>query len=453
MTKLLTNLDKYRVIPLKRAEVPALLIADLSLLVIISTMLWLWFSEYEHLGSFWIQGIICGLVFMAFSASETFVYRTQIELKAKGLQINTNSNDLIPWEWLKTVEIRYRGWNIFPNYVCFYFKDRDDSLILLEDILKDMDITTLIECIRTWAPNAEIKGDVWLTKSESIATYTELWLKDSSKHDKRLQLGQTREKGSLLNGEYKIIRTLSSGGQGTAYLASTEAVEVIQLPPTVVLKEFILPENNRGFQKVKETLLREAALLRRIDHPLITRFFDCFIEDLRGYLVIEYSEGSTLKDLVLKEGLPSESLIKSVSMQLCDALGYLHSLTPPIIHGDVSPDNVILGPDGTIKLLDFTAAQELSRNRTSTVIGKHAYMAPEQFKGILDAKSDLYSLGCTIYFLLTGVEPEALTELHPRTLIPSVSETMDEIVFLATQFEAIRRTSDASTMKSQLEEV
>ena len=237
------------------------------------------------------------------------------------------------------------------------------------------------------------------------------------------------------------------------YLASTEAVELIQLPPKVVLKEFILPENNRGFQKVKETLLREAALLRRIDHPLITRIFDCFIEDLRGYLVIEYSEGRTLKDLVLNEGLPSESLVKSVSMQLCDALGYLHSLTPPIIHGDVSPDNVILGPDGTIKLLDFTAAQELSRNRTSTVIGKHAYMAPEQFKGILDAKSDLYSLGCTIYFLLTGVEPEALTELHPRTLIPSVSQTMDQIVFLATQFEALRRTSDTSTMKSQLEEV
>ena len=70
-------------------------------------------------------------------------------------------------------------------------------MILLEDILREMDITTLIECIRTWAPNAEIKGDVWLTKSESIATYTELWLKDSSKYDKRLQLDQTQELGKL----------------------------------------------------------------------------------------------------------------------------------------------------------------------------------------------------------------------------------------------------------------
>ena len=140
-------------------------------------------------------------------------------------------------------------------------------------------------------------------------------------------------------------------------------------------------------------------------------------------------------------------------MQLCDALGYLHSLTPPIIHGDIAPDNVILRPDGTIKLLDFAAAQELSRNRTSTVIGKHAYMAPEQFKGMPDAKSDLYSLGCTIYFLLTGIEPEALTELHPKTFVPSVSDAMDKIVYCATQFESAERTSDASTMKSQLGEV
>ena len=140
-------------------------------------------------------------------------------------------------------------------------------------------------------------------------------------------------------------------------------------------------------------------------------------------------------------------------MQLCDALGYLHSLTPPIIHGDVAPDNVILCPDGTIKLLDFAAAQELSRSRTSTVIGKHSYMAPEQFRGMPDSKSDLYSLGCTMYFMLTGSEPEPLTELHPRTISPWISESMDRIVSSATQFEAMVRTFDASTMKSQLEEV
>ena len=244
------------------------------------------------------------IIFLAAASSGYTVFRTHIQLKAKGLKINSNTeNGLIPWDWLKTVEIRYRGWNIFPNYVCFDFRNRLGALILMEDILQDMDITTLLECVRTWAPNAGIKGDVWLAKSESIASYTELWLKDLSQHDKRLRLEQTHEEGALLNGEYRIVRTLSSGGQGTAYLATTMAAELINLPPEVVLKEFILPENDRGSRKVKDSLLREASLLRRIDHPFITRFFDCFIEDLRGYLVIEYSPGLTLKDLVLKKGL------------------------------------------------------------------------------------------------------------------------------------------------------
>jgi tRNA A-37 threonylcarbamoyl transferase component Bud32 len=450
----LANLDKYQVIQLNRVKIPASLIVILSKTLLVCTGIWLLLSFSLAAWYFWAQFIIGWIVFLAAAWWGAVVYRDRIELKAKGLSIiSRNYERLVPWDWLKTVEIRYRGWNIFPNYVCFVFKDRGDSLILLDDVLKDMDVTTLIECVRTWAPAAAIKGDVWLAKSESIATYTELWLKDLSTHDRRLQIEQTHVTGTVLNGEYKIVRSLSSGGQGTAYLATTEATELIEVPPEVVLKEFILPENDRASRKVKDSLLREAALLRRINHPLITRFYDCFIEDLRGYLVIEYSPGLTLKDLVLKNGLPSESLVKNISIQLCDALGYLHSLTPPIIHGDVAPDNVILQPDGTIKLLDFAAARELGRNRTSTVIGKHSYMSPEQFKGMPDSRSDLYSLGGTIYFLLTGTEPEPLTELHPRNLTPSVSVSMDKIVFSATQFDATNRTPDVGTMKSLLEEV
>jgi hypothetical protein len=448
------NLDRYQVIILNKTQNPASVIAGLSTLTCIFTVLWLGFSYSIATWFFWAQFIIGSIIFLGVSAGGTPAYRTRIELKAKGLKISTrNQERIVPWDWLKTVEIRYRGWNLFPNYVCFVFKTHTDALILLEDVLQDMDITTLIECIRTWAPGAGITGDVWLARNDSIATYTELWLKDLSKQDRRVQIGQTHEPGTCLNDEYKIVKTLSSGGQGTAYLASTEVADFIRLPSEVVLKEFILPGNDRASIKVKESLLREAALLRRIDHPLITHFYDCFIEDLRGYLVIEYSPGLNLKDLVLKNGLPAESLVKNISMQLCDALGYLHSLTPPIIHGDVAPDNVILQPDGTIKLLDFAAAQELSRNRTSTVIGKHSYMSPEQFKGMADAKSDLYSLGCTMYFLLTGAEPEPLTELHPRDSIPSVSKSMDQIVFAATRFDPIVRTPDTGTLKSQLEGV
>ena len=271
MTKQLINLEKYRVVHLERAQVPASLIADLSTTTIICTCLWLWISNYQMPGCFWIQAIIATIVYTTAAAWDQNLDRIHVELKAKGLKIVSKiHNNLIPWDWLKSVEIRYRGWNIIPNYVCFSFKDRSDTLILLDDILKEMDVTTLIECVRTWAPGVEMKGDVWLAKSESIATYTELWLKDSSQQDRRLLVDQTHGPGDVLNGEYEITKTLSSGGQGTAYLAATTAVELIEVPPQVVLEEFILPENDRGFRKVKDSLLREAALLRRINHPLIT---------------------------------------------------------------------------------------------------------------------------------------------------------------------------------------
>lgn len=457
MTTELANLDRYKIIELGRAKVPGFLLVDLGKHTLSCTVAWFIFAACISMIFFWVQAIIGLIIFLTSATWKNSGYRTHIELKAKGIKVRNymaaGEERLIPWDWLKSVELRHRGWNLFPNYVCFNFKNRSDCLILLDEVLEDMDVTTLIECVRTWAPNAGLRGDVWLTKSESIATYTELWLKDLSKLDKRRRLEQTHEQDTILNGEYRVVRTLSSGGQGTAYLASTENAELSGLPSHVVLKEFILPENDRGFRKVKEGLLREAALLRRIDHPLIIRFYDCFIEDLRGYLVVEYSEGTTLKDLVMQSGPPSESLVRSVSMQLCDALAYLHSLTPPIIHGDVSPDNVILHPDGKIKLLDFAAAQELSRSRTATVIGKHSYMAPEQFRGMPGPSSDVYSLGCTIYFLLTGLEPEPITELHPKHVLQSVSEAMDRIVFSATQLNQSARISDATVMKAQLEQV
>ena len=146
MTKLLANLDKYRVIHLERAQVPALLIADLSVVVVICTILWLWFSDYIVPGSFLPQCLLTTVVTVVIATWDVSVQRIHIELKAKGLKIKSKTQDaLIPWDWLKTVELRYRGWNIFPNYVCFNFKDQSDSLILLDDILKEMDITTLIE--------------------------------------------------------------------------------------------------------------------------------------------------------------------------------------------------------------------------------------------------------------------------------------------------------------------
>jgi serine/threonine protein kinase len=130
----------------------------------------------------------------------------------------------------------------------------------------------------------------------------------------------------------------------------------------------------------------------------------------------------------------------------------LHGLSPAIIHGDVTPDNIMIDKDGKVKLLDFDASQELTRNKTNTVVGKHAYMSPEQFKGILSETSDIYALGCTLHFLLTGIDPEPITESCPANINKFVSERMSEIVSKATKFDHSDRFSDLSEMRTLLEQ-
>ncbi len=381
--------------------------------------------------------------------------RSQIDLKAKGLDIKDRYlTAIIPWDWLVKVEIRQRRFSFFPNYVYFKFKDGSDVLILWDDVRDTIDSTTLISCVRTWAPHATVKGDVKLTKSESIATYTELWLKDMSltKTERRLRQDQTISEGTILSNSYQIERILSGGGQGTAYLASVlPNCDVPNMPPQVVIKEFILPSNDRGLKKATDNLIKEVAILRRISHPRIVHLYDFFIEDMRGYFALEFVDGVTLRQLVAQSGPLEEASVAKIGATLCATLSYLHELSPPIIHGDVTPDNIMVDKSGSIKLMDFDASQELTRNKTNTVVGKHSYMSSEQFKGELGGSSDIYALGCTLHFLLTGEDPEPISESHPAQISKTVSESMDQIVSQATKFNQVDRFSDLNKMRARLE--
>lgn len=403
-------------------------------------------------------GFMATLIFLlARSASEGSFVRTKLELKAKGLDINApNMQAVMPWDWLMNVEISHRMFSLFPNYVYFKFKDRSDILILWEDVRDDMDSTTLISCVRTWAPHALIVGDAKIAKAESIATYTELWLKDLSvaKQGRRLKQDQTLPEGTILSDSYKIERIISGGGQGTAYYATVlPHADFAGLPPQVVIKEFILPSNDRGMQKAKDSLTKEVTILRRIDHRQIIRLYDFFVEDMRGYLAIEYVEGLTLRQLVEQKGPSLEADVAKIGISLCGTISYLHMLSPPIIHGDVTPDNIMIEPNGGVKLLDFDAAQELTRNKTNTVVGKHSYMSPEQFKGMVGESSDVYALGCTLHFLLTGHDPEPISESSPRTINDTVSEKMSQIVSRATQLDQSTRYSNLRQMRTELEQI
>lgn len=422
-----------------------------------STLAWLVLSTKLGLEPKLQWMLVGGLLMYNLARNDTTFPRSDLELKAKGLDIKDRRlNAIMPWDWVTKVEIRQRTLSIFPNYVYFKFKDKSDVLILWEDVCDKMDSTTLISCVRTWAPHAEIKGDAKLTKSESIATYTELWLSgmNSSKSTKRLRQDHAIPEETILNNSYKIERLLSGGGQGTAYLASVlPHAEVPNMPPQVVIKELILPSTDRGLKKATDGLIKEVAILRRISSDKIVSLYDFFIEDMRGYLVIEYIDGETLRQLVARCGPLQESRVAEIGVSLCDALSYLHGLTPSIIHGDVTPDNIMIDKSGAVKLMDFDASQELTRNKTNTVVGKHAYMSPEQFKGILNESSDTYALACTLHFLLTGVDPEPISESRPADLVKTVGVEMNRIVSAATKFNFEERLLDLKQLRSQLERI
>ena len=362
----------------------------------------------------------------------------------------------MPWDWLTKVEIRQRKISFFPNYVYFAFKNGTDILILWSDVKDTMDSTTLISSVRTWAPQAQIRGDARLIKSESIATYTELWLKEmtASRAEKRLCQDHTLPLGTILKDTYLIERILSGGGQGTAYFAQVlPSVSTPLMPPNVVIKEFIMPDNERGLKKATDNLVKEAAILRRIDNPLIVKIYDFFMEDMRGYLAIDYVDGITLRQLVLQSGPRQDKEVVRLAILVCEALSYLHGLSPPIIHGDVTPDNIMQDKNGSIKLLDFDASQELTRNKTNTVVGKHSYMSPEQFKGLLGQTSDIYAFGCTLHFLLTGTDPDPLSESCPAKVVDSVGAELSAIVSKATAMDADVRYHSLKEMRKALEQL
>lgn len=277
--------------------------------------------------------------------------------------------------------------------------------IPLDAFTRDSDARLLLDLV-TQRLGEETVGDALKLDGDNSSSFTQLWLDEAQSFRRRSIESLVSEK-SLQNDRYQVLERIASGGQATVYRALDRSVEPARL---VVLKELVLPVGagsevrKRSFESVKN----EALLLSSLNHPGIIQLVDNFIEDHRAYLVLEHIEGTTLRDLVELEGPMSEEQVLPIIEQLCDIFGYLHGQSPPVVHRDFSPDNLMLMKDGKVKLLDFNVALQSESTATKTVVGKHHYIAPEQFRGKPSTQSDLYSIGASIYFLMTGQDPVSL---------------------------------------------
>jgi len=276
-------------------------------------------------------------------------------------------------------------------------------------------------------------------------SYTQLWM-DSLLTNRRENLNELECGNSLSKGKYLIIDELGTGGQATTYTASDVN------GATVVVKEFVLPSSCAGSTKRRciENIEKEAKLLSCLDHPQIVKFLDFFVEDQRAYLVTDHIDGFNLRRYLQDNKPFSEDASISLAAQMCDILDYLHGRQPPVIHRDFTPDNLIFANCATLKLIDFNVAQQLASAGSRTVVGKHAYIPPEQFRGKATIASDIYALGATMFFLLTGSDPEPITQSHPQQLRSQVSSELDAIVAKATSPKESERYTDAREVRTDL---
>ncbi|MBD2057694.1 ankyrin repeat domain-containing protein [Oculatella sp. FACHB-28] len=220
--------------------------------------------------------------------------------------------------------------------------------------------------------------------------------------------------GHIIANRYGVTDTLGRGG-----IATTYAAKDLTTNQPVALKELSL--RHMGEFKVLELFEREARTLKQLHHPAIPSYLDYFYidtaEDRAFYIVQQLAEGKSLAELVTGGWRTNESGVRQIATKVLEILIYLQAQKPSVIHRDIKPQNLVLGEDGRIFLVDFGAVQDTYRTtvaRGSTVVGTYGYMAPEQFRGEAVPATDLYGLGTTLLFLLTHRCPSELPQERLR---------------------------------------
>jgi eukaryotic-like serine/threonine-protein kinase len=244
----------------------------------------------------------------------------------------------------------------------------------------------------------------------------------------------------MIQDRYHLAEVLGQGGIGTTYRARD-----VESDRWVAIKVVSLRQM-KGW-KTLDLLEREIKVLQALDHPAIPRYFDSFeIDQLDNrvfYLVQELAPGQSLANWVAEGWRPDEDEVQDMAEQLLGILSYLQTLTPPVIHRDIKPHNIIRDRSGKLYLVDFGAVQDTVRHTItggSTVVGTLGYMAPEQFRGQATLTTDLYGLGTTLIFLLTGIDPIALPEKNLRLdfrrcckVRPDFAQWLDGLIAPATE--------------------
>ncbi len=264
------------------------------------------------------------------------------------------------------------------------------------------------------------------------------------------------KEGTVLDGKYEIWKEVGRGGMSIVYLARDN-----RLNKQWAVKE-IKNDGSKSAQTLLKGLEREANILKNVDHAVLPRIVDIINQEGTIYVVMDFIEGETISDRLKKEGAQPQELVIEWGLQLASALDYLHNMNPPVIYRDMKPSNVMIKPEGGVKLIDFGTAKEyvIENNADTTALGTRGYAAPEQFgdaqgRGIYntDARTDIYNLGATLYHIVTGMNPcEPPYEIKPiRTWNPNLSTGLEKIITKCTQPDPNDRYQNCAELMYALE--
>jgi len=262
--------------------------------------------------------------------------------------------------------------------------------------------------------------------------------------------------GKILNNRYLVIKGIAGGGFGTVYL-----VRDLNLPDKYwALKE--MQQTEYGDNEIfKRSFKVEAEMLSRLDHPSIPRISDFFIEDNKLYLIMDYVKGETLKSKIKKikkSELFSEDLAIKWAIDICNVLEYLHTREEPVVFRDLKPDNIMIADTGDLKLIDFGISRVFMGSKSATTkyaLLTEGYAPQEQWLGKAEPRSDIYALGATLFYILSGIHPKEVAPEFPllRKYYSSLSHVLEKIVAKAVEPKMSDRYQTVASLKEDLQNI
>jgi eukaryotic-like serine/threonine-protein kinase len=266
------------------------------------------------------------------------------------------------------------------------------------------------------------------------------------------------EAGALLNGRYEIVRRIGGGGMGAVYLAKDQHLGDAPRAVKEMVESHI---DDSQHEKAINDFRRESLLLTSLEHHSIPTIYDYFYDEkaARFYLVMKYISGGDFAGRLRNapNGRLDEKTVTDWAIQVADVLDYLHNHRPPIIYRDLKPANLMIdGNSGRVMLIDFGIARWVKQEEKGvTAVGTMGYAPPELFSGKVEQRSDIYSLGATMFHLLTGSDPQDNPLLifdftknpRPRQINPGMSTEMERILMRAVEYKPENRFRSAAEMR------